>query len=465
MVQMRQVVQDLQKGKEVTKNLHLFKDAMLTYGKRFAMTRTSLNYPSHRDLVSDSMEMMYFSDKLVQSINDVNYVIDHLHEERIDLDKAEKIRATVKENMETITGLADHFIVLEYILNRIEYRHKPIPDRFLDADKCRKIIIYLIERARGSEYGSFGQWMYILEQLPVRMTKERFYQRLRDGMHLYVGGDKKSFSELIYSIRTTAVMNDKKEWEEEYPESYRFMKELEAVDYYALDKMGYITYHANLQHQLKELDRFIHVLQLLQQLANDIYAIHLAESEGVGSVPEEEIYYSIAAKLYGLPDEKLGKTIRELHDEFVKLEGIQEECYGQFLVGESVIDELLSAYGKEIDENNLRESFEKIKRVGILISNSAFADLEDEEGASDIIDEAYVNEHLETIIHDFEKLFEGKQKLAIRAMMAKALVCLPSFLDGRQVPQYIDDAFAACDDEAEKAASIEIISAYMCKYR
>ena len=116
MVQMRQVVQDLQKGKEVTKNLHLFKDAMLTYGKRFAMTRTSLNYPSHRDLVSDSMEMMYFSDKLVQSINDVNYVIDHLHEERIDLDKAEKIRATVKENMETITGLADHFIVLEYIL-------------------------------------------------------------------------------------------------------------------------------------------------------------------------------------------------------------------------------------------------------------------------------------------------------------------------------------------------------------
>ncbi len=42
----------------------------------------------------------------------------------------------------------------------------------------------------------------VIGQLPVRLTKNKFFEMLSDGMSVYEGGTKESLNSFLYMIRT-----------------------------------------------------------------------------------------------------------------------------------------------------------------------------------------------------------------------------------------------------------------------
>ncbi len=457
MAEINTIIYDLQKGKNVSSNLSIYTNMMLTNGNRFSNIRLALNYPMFKEIVEDVKQTKFISKKLYAVIEEVDNILKNLSKECVTLDKIRGIRINVKENMETLTAYADRFMIYEYVLNRLEYTFKSIPELFLDEEECKQHILSALQSEKEDQL-ILLKWMQILEQLPLRMTKNRFFQILKDGIGVYKGVEKKTFLSLMYMLRTTAMLDSKDEWIEEYPEFYQFIEQLSQLDYKTITKEQFEQVYNTLKTQMAHLDELINIVTLLQEIVNDIYVISLSQEQAISDVSEKNICNKIIETVACLHDEEIGNAIENLYEEFEKLEGKQEHCYSKFLAGESVLDEFLAAYEKEIKNCELEKSFSNLKDISNLISSSIFVDLEEDIEADEVVSEEYLNEWVGKLILDLKEAFSNKNKMVVRAIMSKLLIQLPPFIsNGQDIVKYIEDAFASCENKAEKAASIEVI--------
>ena len=82
--------------------------------------------------------------------------------------------------MEAITRYVDLFELYEYALNRVEYRFKEM-DRVEDDEAfARKVLRYIFESDDNSVINN--RIKEIISQLPVRITKEKYYDFMRSGI-------------------------------------------------------------------------------------------------------------------------------------------------------------------------------------------------------------------------------------------------------------------------------------------
>ncbi len=117
---------------------------------------------------------------------------------------ADRLRDGIMGRMKVLTAYTDIFQNYEYVLNRIEYRfkkEKPVPE---DNDFARRTLRYIFDSNDNLIINE--KIKEIIGQLPIRMTKQKYFDLLAQSVRLYTGADKKTLQSYLYVIQTSAML-------------------------------------------------------------------------------------------------------------------------------------------------------------------------------------------------------------------------------------------------------------------
>ena len=154
------------------------------------------------------------------------------------------------------------------------------------------------------------------------------------------------------------------------------------------------------------------------------------------------------------------KSLEEIEDMFVMLEGEQEKLYDSINYND-ITDYIKENFATQIKELNLEKQYNVLYKLSKLNSDSIFVQLNDDV-KNQKIDDKYLEEKKNEMIEQLGELFKNNDRLVVRAVMAAILSELPMFFgDISEVQDYIYNTLSICTDKAEKLACIEIINGIM----
>ena len=119
----------------------------------------------------------------------------------------EALRAENVADMEELTALTDVFQTDEYILNRLEYGFRPDAGAdYSDGDLTDLLISYFSRIPKEVQNEAI---ISVIEQLPIRMTKNRFLDLLKERLGIYRGGELSVFKARLHMLLTAAGAHKK----------------------------------------------------------------------------------------------------------------------------------------------------------------------------------------------------------------------------------------------------------------
>lgn len=466
MAEIRNIIHYLHKGKNVENNLDNYIRQMMTNANRLSFIRVALNYPVFYESASE-LEYAGNAPQCIASIvNDVKTLAEEaLRQDFYDVDTkailnhAIATRDAITKVMQTLTAFGDRFTIYEYVLNRKEYAYKDTSSmKAFDNETFKnKIIAYTSDDSDKS--ANRMKLVQVLEQLPMRMTRSRFFQIIEDGMRAYIGSEKASVEDVIYMIRTGSLLEEPESMKLEFPDLYE--KTLHVAKCYNQDMteeefVALQSYFADLFQILNdEMDLII----LAQELVNDMCSILMSAPYAMGNVEERHWCVQIAQKINTMFDNpERPELYDELDELLMNLEGTQEMLGEQQESGEAVLDELKEVYKEQMTQEQL-EQFGLLNKISMLLSTSHFGALVDEKQEAEEATESYIMQEVGKLIVALKAHFKTMSRVEIRAIMAKVITMLPLFVRNyKELESYIDSSLSNCTDLAEKMACVELIN-------
>ncbi len=305
------------------------------------------------------------------------------------------------------------------------------------------------------------QW--IISELPVRMTKQRFYDILSESLALYKGGELSAAEDFVRRIMDTAGISISRD--EDLAARAGEKKELSSL-VSRLDRTVFkdLAYDETLELR-GAVDRAAGVLRLtvtdlveFEELLNDLLILFYA-----GPYADEEYLtdrFAAAKELLGKiaalsPEEEL--TAGNYDEGLANLEGAQEEIYEGLLILEGQLDQLAGDL-PPVAANALRTA-------DILTSTSVFIDISKMLRLSDadrvMADEDSIGKLKASLEEAFDQLFAGLEKEKKKQIMACVLGCLPVFFNSRdEIGEYFRYTLSGLKDR-ELAVTAELLRGLM----
>lgn len=300
----------------------------------------------------------------------------------------------------------------------------------------------------------------VIGQLPVRLTKNKFFEMLSNGLSIYNGGTKEALDDFLYMIKTCSMLDKTDTMATNYPHLYEEFDNLKNVKFKEMDSKGYDEFKDRLSDITMYIDDEMDNLMRVQEILNDLllilYTNDEKEEDNVVKGCDEIIKNTNLLFL----NKFSSKSLEEIEDMFVMLEGEQEKIYPH-LSAYDITDQIKESYADKIKQLDLVEEYNIVFKLPKLNSDSMFVKLDKVEN-NDVVDEAYLENQKEQLINDYRELFKDTDKMITRAVMAQALSELPIFFNNiSELQDYIYNTLSICNDKAEKLACIEIINGIM----
>ncbi len=370
------------------------------------------------------------------------------------------LRNEIIRRMKLLTSYADVCILREYLLNRIEYRFKVNELSISDDDFAREVLAYIFETQDNTIINDRIQ--EVIGQLPVRMTKLKFFDLLRGSLHEYVGAGQDTLETYLYMLRSSALLELPKEADPLYPLLWDLKEKLLSKEEIPMTAEEYEQALSELKEAVTFLDGETEFYYSLQEIVNELYTILLCHPyAGVSAAPYLKEEKAALEMIRGIYEEFVRGQKQEPSDALLEhcscLEGIQEELSFDLIVLEEAL------YQADQNHRKLAESIMADKLLNILLlakdllSNSLFIDFYEIKSHLPV-SKPKAEEEADRLIEELTRLFEQCDRRTVRAVMANLLDKLPVFFDGhKEVMDYVRDAMEKCTDPAEKAACVEII--------
>ena len=390
--------------------------------------------------------MEYYNLKEIQAAGAFMETIDRAVEILVDkraavpdiTEELSKARQELEERVDVLTACADQLEIYQYALNRIELRfaeeiEQPDEEAFIQktmeyifSSKDNMIINELIKE--------------VISQLPIRMTKGKYFERIRDGLLIYKGADKSSLDSMLYMLRTSSMLYHPKKEGTFYTEYTDTARKVTSLDFRTMTKEEYRQTEALLEKTgdalMQEMDRCM----LFAEAVNHIYAVFLLKDMEAGKgwmKPEVERLLKASQK----------NCFEEAQKELVALEGCQERLLSE----EGRLEGGL--FAADLEEEGVRE----LMMVQALGTDSLFMNF-DFESQEITVDSAMVMKEADKLTEELKELFSKNSMLINRAIMANTLSKLPVFFESsKEVMEYIQNSLEQCHDAAEKTMSMKLI--------
>ncbi len=292
----------------------------------------------------------------------------------------------------------------------------------------------------------------VVGQLPVRMTRDKFYDCIREAFTLYKGSDKASVDGFVYVLETAGTLYRPAESLEPYEDLWSKYCQLEKADYKNMDADQYEMLAGVLEEAAKQIHGLTDFYYSMQKVVNGIYAQCLL-------------------KKYIVSEEKLSKACQSIwkclakeeyrEEMLVPLEGRIEPLVEKSSYLEAVLFETVSSCKEELEKQGLTGVYMDLGKVANLLSDSLFVSLE-EAAEPEEASETYIQEQTKELIKKMDQKLAEVSKPVKRAIMGEVLEKLPMvFKSQDQVMETIRTRLFGCQDLAEQAVVVDLLNDWM----
>lgn len=454
----KQLIKYINDGHNLEENLPIYCNEMCNAYYEFSLYQLSMEYYDLQDMYQEKKKI----EELKLVIDPIQDVIQKLLKGKLNdgtssssLSQIEAVRNSIMERIDWLTMYADRFQVYEYILNRKELEYVKDINEIDEKEFLKKTVQYI--------FGSKDNYIVnesikqVISQLPIRFTKNKFLDIVRESLNSFQGSDKKSLDTYLYMLRTSAMLYQPKTESSYYPNLEEALQELASADYKNLLKEQY----EQLEKQLKESAAFIECLTdfflIAQKVVNSLYIQVLTENYS-NPFETETICKEIISLVNDNFSLKLSDEIEDrLAEKFEKLEGKIEESYEIVLQLASVLENVKNNYKTIADAMTLAPLCNRLFLCEKLSDNSAFIELEQESETVEVSDKM-LEEVMNELSSEFKYLFDQNDKIINRAIMANTIDKLPVFFEtADEIVDYVTNAVEQCSNVAEKTASMQIV--------
>lgn len=323
-------------------------------------------------------------------------------------EEAFALRKSIKELVNKLVDKRERIALDEYVAEREGNADEPLS--FADDDEAARKILQAIFAYEDNPTINENIKTTVYE-LPVRMTKVRFFDILEDGLKKYIGGPVDAITRAVYMIESAAGIRG------------------ELVSDISEDNSAVLDAEVEYLNDIAELCNYVCVLS---ECSADMLEKHKAKSELLKNV--------LALSGKGMED--------EADRLFMGIEGQLEQLAENQVVFEGRFDSLI-----EENRGNLSETEKKLERMKRLMSASVYADLEDSDESE--ITAQLAREEFEKLSAKLNECFSKGERPLNRARMAAVLSSLPVFFNSRtDCMNYVREALAACRDNHEKNVAV-----------
>ena len=427
----------------------------LSAAYRYCYARMALNYYTlyetmcEEDHVSENASV---SEEMRGYAGEFHQVLQSFLAGKGEIDRLYDLRVKVTGAMEVLTAYTDCFQIYEYVLNRMERRFETGAKVDDDLEEFTERLMEFLMKAEDTVIMN-DRISQVIGQLPVRYTKQKFFQLLGDGLSVYLGSEKKSLEDMLYIIRTESMAKLPPDMERGHEDLYEILNLLRQADYLHMEKEEYQKNMDRIVYVSDKLYQEAGIAMLLQDLINDLYVLHLSEGEAMIELSERQVMEKI---VNGVLNQFLEGNTSMIEDEITdllsELEGTQE----------GAMERYLSYPAPEEDPQD--EISRSLRTVDLLLAGSPFVALREtmDESLNGSVDRAYLDERLELLFEELRTVFAGTSKPVVRAIMAKLLSSLPVvFGSADELRDYIMRSLSSCSDPAERETTMELLNQEM----
>ena len=363
-----------------------------------------------------------------------------------------KLREHVTERAEQVQVFSDALMIYEYLFNRAEYSFRTYDKPFDNEEEAKEILRAVFRSEDSAETNLRIQIM--LSQLPVRLTKSRFFDLVRGAFSIYGNSDTEALSGFRYRIVSAAALLKQSD-DRAFSEYRRLTERLSEVSFDDLTEDECNEWEDCVSDAADSLKTSTDYLSGLQDCINAFYTVVLldagyedTETKGymlpaTGAVADFG-FALLAGRNEALAEGSLGPA-------FAYMEGKLEPLSERVLKDEAKID----AYCENDAEFKNSEEGKTVLLAKRLMSTSSFAPLSEQETV--MVDEAVLNRETDEVITLLEESLKGRSKTYNRAVMAAVLKELPVFFNSHtEVMNYVLHSLKNCSAEWEKRGAVEM---------
>lgn len=469
MSELGRIAKEIEKRKNLEINLPKYMNMMMSAYHRYAHIHLSLNYYTWGAMLTEERNAPESVKALAERLNQIirGPILEGCLPEKISegIESIDAIRTEIMKNMQILTGYTDFLQLYEYVLNRLEYRFNEaeFSADYDDEKFTGNIMEYILsDRDNVAVHTRISE---IVGQLPLRMTRQRYFEIVRESFSLYLGEEKGNFDDMLYMIRTCAALEEPVAADGEWKELYTIYQTLKKTDYTAITAEECKRLEEQLLYAADYIERMSNLYMIMQEVVNDVYIILLSMPYALTEAKEADtcrliIQYVLERMESGRENAFDDETIDEIMESFESLEGKQEKLYELLAENEYLLDTMdeLEDTMKSMMVDRL---YFALKQMAKLSSSSVFIELHSKKDTKPVTEEELEAE-IKRFIEDMEASFKGNAKLVNRARMAATLQALPAFFRNmEECKEYITQALLNCSDEREKLASVELIEGLM----
>jgi hypothetical protein len=465
----RHLSQEVRSGKQLQENIPQLFNTMADKYQTYASVRLAMHYFSFYESYLDEENTWGVEAK--ETISHINHIIRENVLERCAgaarekaISETDKLRKEISKRMNILTTYTDIFQIYEFVLNRLEYRFKEELEPVDEVEIEKEILRYIF--AEEDNLLINEKIREIIGQLPIRITRQKYFDLLQDSLKSYLGADEASLQTYLYMLRTSAMLFHEDGMEDCYPELAKRMDQLSKVDYKNITKEAYDQCINVLQVATLMLEIDTTIYFGLQEIVNEVYAMLLC-STYAGMVDSDfRVAADTAMNIIQEINTAFSQTEKtelneDLIDKFSDTEGVQEELSYELTLLEDALYEVEHTHQELTKSMMLDQLLQILLRSQKLLSNSLFIDL-DEVLKDNMVDEALLEAETKKLTEELEALFGNQDKVVSRAIMANTMSKMPVFFkDHKDVMDYVRYSIERCSDIYEKAACIEIINEIM----
>lgn len=478
----RQICKDILNNNCLEENIPRFLNLLINKYQTYSAVKLALHYFTIFEVFYEDKDKSSASIKDV--INEVNNVIKSCFVDRSGADKFEEYtrridmhRNNIIRRMDSIFGYIDRIKIYEYVLNRIEYRFLADEAPEEDDEFARDVLNYIF---RTQDNAIINENIRdIIGQLPVRITRQRYYDIIRDAINKYIATDADSLNTFLYLLRTSTMLGDEGKLAEDYPQLDNQVAILAGLDYKQITKQQFEEVMKELGESADFIIRESENYYTVQEIINDLYTLLISTPYAVSDVRLERINnaaFSIISEINGLinnhkdilelsenNDEK--DTIWEPSDELMAnletLEGVQEELSLDIIALDEALEHI-NNHHRKLSEGIMADKLLNVLHLcSDLCSESIFIDFYEIKDTSKV-DENRAMIEADRLITELSELFNKLDRRVIRAVMANSFSIISGFFDSpTEVMEYVRYSLEKCTDSAEKIACNRLIRGMM----
>lgn len=361
------------------------------------------------------------------------------------------LREQVTKRVESLTAYTDLFILYEYMINRLEPKFEEPQEGIgeLDNDEtAREILGWIFS---DEEPGLINERIKeMLSCLPVRMTKGKFTELVKDAFALYKGADRSSIDFFDYMLRSASGLYRPDGMKEQFPQLAKVKDALEEMAVSVPTEQIYGIWKQQLADGTAAVRSLMECYEGIQAIANAFLTVLLTKPYFTLEAERD------AAEATALVQKLCTEQTADTEALFEGIEHKMERLSEDIMLLEPLLSLATEKMGKEISELMLTTVHQRLLATQRLNSGSVYAGLLPEE--EEELPAGYLEQVRDRFIADMLETFSSASRLKNRAVMAAVLRELPVYFNSRtEVMEYVRSSLEQCHDEGEKRVSMELL--------